>query len=133
MKLILLSCFVLCGAWGVQAFGSLKDIFKKSPPSNQLGNDGGKNLKCWECTTNTTMEPDESLCPDNFSNATQLNPCSAGPSFCVKHEAKGKKYYIFVCLFVRRYYFVLQVGQVIFVGSILKIWRKKSEKISVKN
>ena len=136
MKVFALLAFLvaLCAADDDHAESAinLKDIIKK-PPSNQLGNDGGKNLKCWECTTNTTMEPDESLCPDDFSNATQLNPCSAGPSFCVKHEAKGKKYFIFVCLFVRRYYFVLQVCQVIFVGSILKIWRKKSETISMEH
>ena len=82
-------------------------------------NEGGKNLKCWECTTNTTMfDTDFNLCPDDFSNTTQLTQCDPGASFCmkyVKYEAKfdyeadyeteGKKkiYYIFVCLFVRRY------------------------------
>ena len=104
MKVFALLAFLvaLCAADDDHAESAinLKDIIKK-PPSNQLGNDGGKNLKCWECTTtNTTMEPDESLCPDDFSNATQLNPCSSGPSFCVKHEAKGKKYLFFVCVSV---------------------------------
>ena len=62
MKVFALAFLVaLCAADDDHAESTinLKDIIKK-PPSNQLGNDGGKNLKCWECTTNTTMEPDES-------------------------------------------------------------------------
>ena len=93
MKLILLSCFVLCGAWGFQAFDFFKkDIFKK-PTSNQLDstNEGGKNLKCWECTTNDFLSDSDdelNLCPDDFSNTTQLTQCDPGASFCMKYEAK---------------------------------------------
>ena len=111
MKLILLlSCYVLCTIWGIRAFDEM-DIFERPSSARNVGagveNEGGKNLKCWECTTNIQYDPPKkkekpgNLCPDDFSNVTQLTQCHPADTFCFKQVVKGKNknVFLYVCLF----------------------------------
>eukprot|EP00093_Oithona_nana_P005729 05729.XXX_15238_14624_1 [CDS] Oithona nana genome sequencing. len=99
MKLILLlSCYVLCTIWGIRAFDEM-DIFERPSSARNVGagveNEGGKNLKCWECTTNSTIvqKRRRDLCPDDFSNVTQLTQCHPADTFCFKQVVKGGSIY----------------------------------------
>ena len=100
MKLtILLSCFVLCGIWGIQALAeeNIFEFFEKpsEPSISTMGfsNDGGKNIKCWECATNATIcsTKNISLCSDDFNNTTLLTQCTPEASFCVNVTVKEGK------------------------------------------